>query len=366
MSLQSKMKRKKTINVSETEKLQKIVDNLSDLSDIDTESEDEVMSGSSSYLKDSENNTYDEIEKRLEQLFGIPPIEDEDIELNEPTSSSTLLNTLEEQNISASHTKTPESLVPNTLARIVQLEQPSTPPQIDLPFSEVSTTTTGSEITSAVPPSISIPISVPVQSTSSSVKILSSINLPYRHTAVHSASGSQSSVLTATSNSKITNISSILPLPNRTKLSSSITTTIDQTQVYSFPTERGPALMSTTSSLPTSHPKSSDIPSTSTASNLIFSQSPVYPSTSNDAFTSSDFTQRTRPLISSNRSRNSPPREWKIVRKLHTVPNFDKKIVPQSIYTQKTQPINIFYNFFPESIIESIVVETNRYAAQKQ
>ncbi|KAH9639107.1 hypothetical protein HF086_016451 [Spodoptera exigua] len=312
MSLQSKMKRKKTMNVSETEKIQKIVDNLSDLSDIDTESDDEVMSGSSSYLKDSENNTYDEIEKRLEQLFGIPPIEDEDIELNEPTSSSTLLNTLEEQNISASHTKTPESLVPNTLASIVQLEQPSAPPQIDLPFSEVSTTTTGSEITSAVPPSISKPISVPVQSTSSSVKILSSsINLPYRHTAVHSASGSQSSVLTATSNSKITNISSTLPLPNRTKLSS-ITTTIDQTQVYSFPTERGSGLMSTTSSLLTSHPKSSDIPSTSTASNLIFSQSPVYPSTSNDAFTSSDFTQRTRPLISSNRSRNSLPKEWKI------------------------------------------------------
>ncbi|KAF9417939.1 hypothetical protein HW555_005084, partial [Spodoptera exigua] len=72
--------------------------------------------------------------------------------------------------------------------------------------------------------------------------------------------------------------------------------------------------------------------------------SPVYPSTSNDAFTSSDFTQRTRPLISSNRSRNSLPKEWKIVRKVHTVPNFDKKI----------------------SIIESIVVETNRYAEHKQ
>lgn len=361
MSLSSKRKRKMAINVSETKKLQDIVDNLSDLSDIDTDSEDEVCSNSSSYLKEFTNNsgTHNEIESRLEQLFGIPHVEDEASELNEQISTNSLRNILEENRISASHPKTPESLIPSTPASLVQIEQAFTSPQTGLPSTELSTAPISSEVTAVPEAQISTPTSVPVQSKASTVKILSCISLPYRNTAHQS--GSQSSVRTAPTNSKVISVSSILPLPKCAKLSSSTSTTstaIDQTQVDSFPHEGG---------LPSSHPKSSAIPSTPTGSNLSWSQSPVYPSTSyNQSTISTNCTLRTGPLISSNRSRNPPPREWKIVQEHHAVPDFDKKIVPQSTYTHKTQPITIFYNFFPESVIESIVVETNRYASQKK
>jgi predicted RNA binding protein with dsRBD fold (UPF0201 family) len=127
--------------------------------------------------------------------------------------------------------KTPESLVPST---------PTTTP--------ITT-----EVV-AVPSAISTPIStsVPVHSSSSSIKILSSINLPYRHTTC--LSGSQSSIPAVPSDPKITSVSLILPLPNRIKPSPSTPTTmnIDQTQEESILKEEKAKLISTTSRSPLS------------------------------------------------------------------------------------------------------------------
>lgn len=47
------------------------------------------------------------------------------------------------------------------------------------------------------------------------------------------------------------------------------------------------------------------------------------------------------------------------------MPEFDKKLQPLTKYSLKTQPVEIFQIFFPESLIKSIAIETNLYASQK-
>lgn len=61
----------------------------------------------------------------------------------------------------------------------------------------------------------------------------------------------------------------------------------------------------------------------------------------------------------------SVPREWKNVRETHYIPSFDKMAEPRSNYTHKTQPMDVFEKFFPDSVVEIIVAQTNRYALQK-
>lgn len=61
----------------------------------------------------------------------------------------------------------------------------------------------------------------------------------------------------------------------------------------------------------------------------------------------------------------SLPRDWKIARTTHPIPLFERKAVPRSKYTHKSQPIDVFNDFFPDYVIEIIVEQTNRYAHQK-
>lgn len=59
------------------------------------------------------------------------------------------------------------------------------------------------------------------------------------------------------------------------------------------------------------------------------------------------------------------PRQWTISQTMREIPEFEKKIEPKSTYTHKSQPIDIFQNFFPTTLIDKIVRETNAYAALK-
>ncbi|GBP39408.1 PiggyBac transposable element-derived protein 2 [Eumeta japonica] len=61
---------------------------------------------------------------------------------------------------------------------------------------------------------------------------------------------------------------------------------------------------------------------------------------------------------------NAKPRSWKMLRKVPKIPNFDKKITCNSDYTHKTQPVEMFDNFFPVYIVNNIVEQTNLYAHQ--
>lgn len=64
-------------------------------------------------------------------------------------------------------------------------------------------------------------------------------------------------------------------------------------------------------------------------------------------------------------SRTRQPREWKIEKNIHSIPEFINPIRPQSTYNHKTKPISIFEKFFPEYLVQVIVEQTNKYAAQK-
>ncbi|XP_045769768.1 piggyBac transposable element-derived protein 4-like [Maniola jurtina] len=67
-----------------------------------------------------------------------------------------------------------------------------------------------------------------------------------------------------------------------------------------------------------------------------------------------------------NVSRTRQPREWKIEKEIHSVPEFINPIRPQSTYNHKTQPIYVFEKFFPEYLVQVIVEQSNIYAAQKK
>ncbi|CAH2091443.1 unnamed protein product [Euphydryas editha] len=74
------------------------------------------------------------------------------------------------------------------------------------------------------------------------------------------------------------------------------------------------------------------------------------------------------PSPSLNLSISRPERtneDWKINKKFHKVPVFTSKFCPKMSYSHKSQPFDYFTNLFPDSIIDLIVQETNRYATQK-
>lgn len=59
-------------------------------------------------------------------------------------------------------------------------------------------------------------------------------------------------------------------------------------------------------------------------------------------------------------SRTRQPREWKIEKNIHSIPEFINPIRPQSTYNHKTKPISIFEKFFPEYLVQVIVEQTNK------
>lgn len=75
--------------------------------------------------------------------------------------------------------------------------------------------------------------------------------------------------------------------------------------------------------------------------------------------------QQTHHRLSTRRARTLP-RNWIFEAEPHNVPLFDKKAKPHSHYTHKTQPVDVFQNFFPDHVIDIIVEQTNRYAHQKK
>lgn len=84
------------------------------------------------------------------------------------------------------------------------------------------------------------------------------------------------------------------------------------------------------------------------------------PSSSNVIVTEPD--RRSRSSRTMNTVRQ--PREWKIETEIHNVPEFTNSIQPQSTYSHKTRPIDVFQNFFPEYLVQVLVEQTNRYAVQ--
>ncbi|CAK1590989.1 unnamed protein product [Parnassius mnemosyne] len=86
------------------------------------------------------------------------------------------------------------------------------------------------------------------------------------------------------------------------------------------------------------------------------------PSSSNVIVTEPD--RRSRSSRTMNTVRQ--PREWKIETEIHNVPEFTNSIQPQSTYSHKTQPIDVFQNFFPEYLVQVLVEQTNRYAVQNK
>ncbi|CAG4953735.1 unnamed protein product [Parnassius apollo] len=86
------------------------------------------------------------------------------------------------------------------------------------------------------------------------------------------------------------------------------------------------------------------------------------PSSSNVIVTEPD--RRSRSSRTMNTVRQ--PREWKIETEIHNVPEFTNSIQPQSTYSHKTRPIDVFQNFFPEYLVQVLVEQTNRYAVQNK
>ncbi|XP_072943137.1 uncharacterized protein [Epargyreus clarus] len=57
--------------------------------------------------------------------------------------------------------------------------------------------------------------------------------------------------------------------------------------------------------------------------------------------------------------------DWKMKKRIHSIPQFTSKFCPKISYSHKSQPIDVFSNLFPDLLIDNIVMETNRYPTQK-